>query len=135
MVDAWALWAYAMNNRDTKDYNDLVDAMADLISSFKKRAEKAEAEIKLMEPVVNAAIRLVSPDVNRRYDPSYELKLLGLAVREYQMPDKAGNWIKSDAGQDELRTLFETTEKAKQELSEDTRVDVDSLNKPCSSTP
>lgn len=47
-----------------------------------------------------------------------------------QMAAKARDWFKSDAGQNELRTLFETTEKAKQELSEATRVDVDSLKKP-----
>lgn len=90
-----------MTRTDVKDYNDLVDVQQDQISRLKElndkfkwqvrdtcaRAEKAEAEIKLMEPVVNAAIRLVSPEVNRRYDPSYELKLLGLAVREYE---KAG---------------------------------------------
>lgn len=47
-----------------------------------------------------------------------------------QMAEKARDWFTSDAGQRELRALFESTEQAKQELSEATRVDVESLKKP-----
>ena len=47
-----------------------------------------------------------------------------------QMVAKAKDWFTSEAGQRELQALFEKTEEAKQELSEATRVDVDSLPKP-----
>ena len=47
-----------------------------------------------------------------------------------QAVENAKEWVASKSGQQELQRLFQSTEEAKQELSEATRVDVDSLTRP-----
>ncbi len=47
-----------------------------------------------------------------------------------QMAEKARDWFTSETGKQELQTLFKKVEEAKLELSEATRVEIDSLTKP-----
>lgn len=46
------------------------------------------------------------------------------------MAEKAKDWFTSEEGKRELEELFKRAEEAKQELSEASRVELDSLNKP-----